>query len=94
MNLEDLLTEDEAAARMKICGRTLRKERKAGRVHYVLLGRCVRYHPDDIAQLIASKRVVDVPQPTRRTGHGDRKVSANHRGGVIVPFSQRQRGRK
>lgn len=89
-----LLTEDEAAARLQICGRTLRKERQAGNVRYILIGRCVRYHPDDLAQLIEIKATVDRPQPTKRSGQGGRKVSANRGGGVIVPFSERQRRRR
>lgn len=86
-----LLTEQEAAARLQVCDRTLRKERQAGNIPYILIGRCVRYHPDDLAQLIASKRTTAAPQPTRHTGRGGRKVAANQASGVIVPFSERQR---
>ncbi|HEY0624638.1 helix-turn-helix domain-containing protein [Sphingomonas sp.] len=89
-----LLTEDEAAARLQICGRTLRRERQAGNVRYILIGRCVRYHPDDLDQLIEVKRTADRPKPTKRTGKGGRKIAANHGGGVIVPFSERQRSRR
>lgn len=89
-----LLTENEAAARLQISGRTLRKERQAGNVRYILIGRCVRYHPDDLAQLIDAKRIADRPMPTQRTGHGTRKVAANRAAGVIVPFSERQRRRQ
>lgn len=89
-----LLTEQEAAARLQVCDRTLRKERQAGNIPYILIGRCVRYHPDDLAQLIAAKRTIIQAQPTQRSGLGGRKVSANRQGSVIVPFSQRQTGRK
>lgn len=89
-----LLTEKEAAALLQVCDRTLRKERQAGNCPYILIGRCVRYHPDDLAQLIAAKRTTIQTQPTQRTGQGGRKVAANHHGNVIVPFSQRQNGRK
>lgn len=89
-----LLTEDEAAARLQICGRTLRKERQAGNVRYILIGRCVRYHPDDLAELVAAKRTVERPMATGRKGSGKRKVAPTRGSGVIVPFSERQRRRQ
>lgn len=89
-----LLTEDEAAARLRVCGRTLRRERQAGNVPYILIGRCVRYHPDDLERLIESKRIADQPAPTKRTGRGGRKVARNHGEGGIVPFSERERSRR
>lgn len=37
-----LLTEEQAAERLSLCTKTLRKERKAGRLPYILIGRAVR----------------------------------------------------
>ena len=51
-----LLTEAEAAARLKVCERTLRKERQAGRLSYVLIGRCVRYTPEDLQTYVQRAR--------------------------------------
>jgi len=82
-----LLTEQEAADVLKLCPRTLRKERQAGRLPYILVGRSVRYAPSDLDQFIERSRMVDTPRPKRAGG----KASANHRTGVIVPFSQRGR---
>ena len=47
-----LLTERQAAERLAVCERTLRKERQAGRLAYVLIGRCVRYAPADLETYI------------------------------------------
>lgn len=51
-----LLTEDEAAQELRVCTRTLRKERQAGRLPYVLIGRCVRYSPQDLETYIEKAR--------------------------------------
>jgi excisionase family DNA binding protein len=86
-----LLTEDEAAAQLKVCARTLRKERQAGRLPYVLIGRRVLYSPSDIATLIERARVLEAPPALGRRGG---KVSVNRKTGNIVPFSLRAgRGR-
>ncbi len=52
-----LLTEEEAAQCLRVCPRTLRKERQAGRLPYVLIGRCVRYSPEDLESFIESARL-------------------------------------
>jgi len=82
-----LLTEQEAAAALRLCTRTLRKERQAGRLPYILIGRSVRYAPEDLDQFVATMRTIETSRPKRSGG----KASANHRAGVIVPFSQRGR---
>src|SRR5687768_10378345 len=54
-----LLTEAEAAARLRVCGRTLRKMRQAGEIAYIRppRSRCIRYHPDDLQAFIESARI-------------------------------------
>jgi len=83
----ELLTEQDAAATLKVCPRTLRKERQAGRLPYILIGRSVRYAPSDLEVFVQRSRTIDVPRQKRSGG----KASPNHRSGVIVPFSQRGR---
>lgn len=52
-----LLTEREAAERLSICERTLRKERQAGRLPYIKFGRAIRYAPADLEAFIESARL-------------------------------------
>lgn len=52
-----LLTEAEAAARLSVCERTLRKERQAGRLPYIKFGRAIRYAPADLESFIESARL-------------------------------------
>lgn len=86
-----LLTEAEAALRMRLCQRTLRKARQDGHLHYVLIGRSVRYTVADLESYIERLRQVQpacpTPQPTRRSAPSSRK------GGVIVPFTARNAAR-
>jgi hypothetical protein len=50
------LTEPEAAAQLRVCPRTLRKERQAGRLPYIKIGRVVRYDPNDLATFVEGAR--------------------------------------
>lgn len=64
-----LLTEAEAAARLRVCTRTLRKERQAGRLTYVRIGTKVLYSPDDLNRFIKDARECLSPAlPARRSG--------------------------
>jgi hypothetical protein len=82
-----LLTEAEAADRLRVCTRTLRKARHAGLLHYVLIGRAIRYTLGDLESYIELLRQVQPAcppkEPTRRISQPSRK------GGEIVPFTQR-----
>lgn len=84
-----LLTETEAAAALRICARVLRKARQDGLLHYVLIGRSVRYTQDDLESYVARQRKVEPPCPatTTRTTKARRAHTA---GAVIVPFHQRK----
>ncbi len=84
----ELVTEVEAAAQLRVCARTLRKERQAGRLPYILVGRRVLYAPSDLETFIERARAITAPAPPKRNGQG--KISENRRTGVIVPFSQRR----
>ncbi|WP_406693342.1 helix-turn-helix domain-containing protein [Sphingomonas cannabina] len=67
--LPALLTEDEAADALKLCPRTLRKQRQAGRLPYVLIGRAIRYTLDDLTQFVESSRQCpSTEEKARHTG--------------------------
>lgn len=85
-----LLTEQEAADRLRICARQLRKARQEGRLHYVLNGRSIRYTIDDLESFVDSLRQVEPqchPAPSSR-----RTIGRKQRGGQVIPFKVRQRG--
>lgn len=86
-----LLTEAEAAERMRLCTRTLRKARQEGLLHFVLIGRAVRYTMADLESYIERLRQVQPqcspPRPTRRSS------MPNKRQGEVVPFTVRNADR-
>jgi hypothetical protein len=73
--LDDLLTEAEAAAKLKLCERTLRKARQAGHLAYIRYGRAIRYAPADLESFIESARqCLSIAEKGPRTG-GTRSLS-------------------
>lgn len=87
-----LLTEPEAAERLRLSARVLRQARQEGLLRYILRGRSVRYTIADLESYIDQLRQVQTPcfkpsQPKPRTQ--GRKVAP----GVIIPFSERRRAR-
>ena len=68
--LPDLLTEAEAAERLKVCTRTLRKARKSGQLSWVRFGRKILYDESDLAQFIERNREWhSIKEPVRRSGN-------------------------
>ncbi|MPT48011.1 MAG: DNA-binding protein [Sphingobium sp.] len=51
-----LLTEEEAARKLSISPRTLRKLRKEGKLHYIRIRSSIRYSPDDLDLYVESAR--------------------------------------
>src|SRR5690242_7971457 len=83
-----LLTEEEAARRLNLCPRTLRKERQAGRLPYILIGRAVRYTITDLEQFVEASRQDKAPcQSTSRKG---RPTSTSTSCGKVVAFTARR----
>lgn len=90
-----LLTEAEAAASLRVCPRVLRKARQTGELHYVLIGRSVRYTVTDLESFVERQRKVSAPCPTpSQNGSPTRRGTArgNSKSGVIVPFHLRKSG--
>ena len=56
-NVDDLLTLEQAAKKVKISIRMLQKEMAAGSVSYVKIGRLTRFLPSDIEAFILSRRI-------------------------------------
>lgn len=88
MTAPALLTEAEAAKALHLCPRTLRKERKAGRLRYVKVGRAIRYSPDDLAAFIDASRQCNAHSPVEPP-----KPTLRQRSGKVIPFSERERNR-
>lgn len=85
-----LLTEPEAAKRLRLCTRTLQKARKDGLLHFVLIGRAVRYTVDDLESFVERlRRVQPVCPPTSPTKRS--APTRKSRSAVIVPFRERNK---
>lgn len=86
-----LLTHDEAAARIRVCSKTLRSLRRQGLIRYVAVSaRKIFYRPEDCDAYLESCARFDVPQaPTQRRGAGRRlRAEAN-----VVSFTARRQER-
>jgi aryl-alcohol dehydrogenase-like predicted oxidoreductase len=81
----DLLTEAEAAVKLRMGARTLRELRRAGKIRYVeLTERKKAYRLEDIEEYVAARVRVNEPcetqpKPKRRDRQGY---------GKIIPFSK------
>lgn len=65
-----LMTEDEAAQVLRVCPRTLRKERQAGRLPYIVIGRVIRYSASDLHDYIErARQCLSTSEPARRSGN-------------------------
>ena len=63
--MSDLLTADQAAARLNISERTLRKLRQSGEIAYIALtDRLFRYTAEDCDEYVASRRRINNSPPT------------------------------
>lgn len=80
----ELLTEAEAAARLRMGERTLRELRRTGKIRYVALtARKIAYRPEDCAEYLAARVRVNDPCETRPKP----KRAGNRPSGKIIPFS-------
>jgi len=81
--MTELLTAEQAAARLSMSERTLRKLRQSGAIAYIALtDRMFRYTPEDCDEYLAACHRRDGPPPTA-------KIRARHTSSMT---SRRQRG--
>jgi excisionase family DNA binding protein len=96
--MSDLLTADQAAARLNISERTLRKLRQTGEIAYIALtDRLFRYTIEDCDEYIASRRRTDAPPPTKNAvirRPGSRTVSGTGPGFMALYGARKGSGRK
>ena len=63
----ELLTPEQAAARLDMCERTLRKLRQTGEIAYIAVtGRKFRYTPEDCDAFLAERRRKEAPCPSAK----------------------------
>ena len=60
----DLLTTEEAAARMKISTRQVRRLAAERRIVFYRLGRSVRFHPHDLDAFVTTCRIEPITETT------------------------------
>lgn len=84
-----LLTEEEAAAAVRLSPRTLRKARKGGALRYILIGRAVRYTMADLESWIDSLRQAPPPCPMPVTPARTARRPRRSEGARIIPFHLR-----
>lgn len=97
MSQQLLLTEAEAADRLRLCQRTLRKARQKGLLHYVLIGRAVRYTVADLESFIDALRqqvpaqcLTSAPSPLPRAQPARKGLGARAgQSAAIIPFTAR-----
>lgn len=85
-----LLTEAEAAQRLRLSARTLRNARNDGLLRYVLIGRSVRYTIEDLESYIDLFRQVTAPCPKPAPASPSKRTRRGQQSAVIVPFHQRK----
>ena len=67
---DPLLTEAEAAERLALCRRTVRKLRQRGELEFILIGGSIRYSVSDLVRFIDERRTrcVSIKSPVLRIG--------------------------
>jgi hypothetical protein len=91
-----LLTEEQAAERLLMHPRTLRKLRQEGAIRYVALtGRKIAYRPEDCEAFIQnSLRIESAPDFSRANGRGRARPRRQQGANVLSFTARRQAGRE
>lgn len=90
--IPNLLTEDEAAAVLRMCPRTLRKARQAGELPFVRFGRIVRYSESDLAQFIERSR--ECHSSNDRAPRSGNTTSRSTVSDFAAALARRERGKR
>lgn len=81
----ELLTEAEAAKRLRMSARTLRRIRLGGKIRYIQpTPRKIFYHPDDLAQFIAAHAKENACLSTSRKARTSGTLISSSR---VIPFT-------
>ncbi|PXA99936.1 hypothetical protein DMC47_00780 [Nostoc sp. 3335mG] len=91
--VSELLTSDEAAARLHLSTRTLRELRRNGLIRYIAItDRKILYRPEDCEDYIASRarKATECPSTSRKT----RRTSTSTSSSTVVGFMARQAARQ
>ncbi|WP_147036068.1 helix-turn-helix domain-containing protein [Sphingomonas aquatilis] len=89
----ELLTPEEAAKRIHVCTKTLRRLRQDGHIRYVAItDRKIRYRPEDCDEFIASRarKAPECLSTSRKT----RRISTSTSSGRVVAFTDRRGQRR
>ena len=87
--MSGLLSHEEAAARLRVCSKTLRAIRQRGLIRYVAVTpRKIFYRPEDCDAYLESCVTADVYRPTNRRNGPKLSRSAN-----VVSFMARRQER-
>lgn len=89
--MTDLLTERDAAEKLHVCTRTLRRLRQSGAIRYVsVTPRTILYRPEDVAAFVEQRtKLEQSPAPTEKTRPNRKRVESN-----IVSFTARRAQRR
>ena len=87
-----LLTEKEAAERLRIAPRTLRELRAKGAIQYVALtARKIAYRPEDCEAYVATRLRTETPAADPNAKGRRRMPKGPAVSSQIIPFSQRKK---
>jgi excisionase family DNA binding protein len=95
--MSDLLTADQAAARLNISERTLRKLRQSGEIAYIALTDRLFRYTEDCDEYVASRRRINNSPPTGKViirRPGSRSVSGTSPGFMELYGARKGRVRK
>ncbi|WP_375292436.1 helix-turn-helix domain-containing protein [Sphingomonas melonis] len=87
--VNELLTPEQAAARLHVCTKTLRRLRDDGHIRYVAItDRKIRYRPEDCDDYVAARarKAPECPSTSRKT----RRISTSTSSGKVVAFTGRR----
>ncbi|WP_430459106.1 helix-turn-helix domain-containing protein [Sphingomonas parapaucimobilis] len=88
-SVSNLLSPQEAAKRLSVCTKTLRRLRQGGHIRYVAItDRKIRYRPEDCDDFVASRarKAPECPSTSRKT----RRISTLTSSSKVVDFTARQ----
>jgi hypothetical protein len=89
---DTLLTEAEAAARLRVCTKTLRSLRRTGQIRYVAVTqRKILYRPEDCDAFVDARSRTE--EPVSYTPPRPRPRTGKRHGATVVSFTARRQQR-